>query len=159
MPTVTIWYKILRIRWGYSAVAAGLIVLFCCSPSWGHGSQHRHESVPILVPDRIDTSIRGCDFLSKKDNKWQDLPPDEKEKLRRKYKEWQSLSPEEKDKMRRRMDRLNNMSPREREVYRQLHKKWRHLPPDERQQLQKELDNWENLSPQQQEAIRRRFMN
>lgn len=158
MPTVTIWYKILRIRWGYSAVAAGLIVLLYSCPSWGYGSRLNHDSVTIQAPAHIEKSLPGCEFLSKKGKKWQDLSPEEKEKLRRKYKEWQSLSPEEKDKIRRRMERLNNMSPRERKVYRQLHKKWRHLPPDDRQQLQKELDNWENLSPQKQEAIRRRFM-
>ena len=158
MGIVTIRFKTLRIQWGFSAVAAGLIVLLYSCPSWGYGSRLNHDSVTIQAPVHIDKSLPGCEFLSKKGKKWQDLSPEEKEKLRRKYKEWQSLSPEEKDKMRRRMERLNNMSPGERKVYRQLHKKWRHLPPDERQQLQKELDNWENLSPQQQEAIRHRFM-
>jgi len=158
MPTVTIWYKILRIRWVCSAVAAGLIILFCYSPSWGHGARPHRKSVSILVPDRIDTALPGCEFLSKKGKKWQDLSPEEKKRLRKKYKEWNSLPPEEKEKIRRRMKRLNNMSPRERKSYRQLHKKWQHLPPDERKQLQKELNNWENLSPQEQEAIRRRFM-
>ena len=158
MPTVTIWYKILRFQWGCSALAAGLIVLFCYSPSWGHGSRPHQESATILVPDHIYTSITGCDFLSKKGKKWQDLSPKEKKRLRKKYKEWQSLPPKEKEKIRRRMKRLNNMSPRERKAYQQLHKKWQHLPPSERKQLKKELDNWENLSPRDQEAIRRRFM-
>jgi hypothetical protein len=158
MSIVTIWYKILRIRWGFAVLAAGLIVLFGYGPSWGHGSRPRHESTPILVPERIDASLTGCEFLSKKGKKWDSLSPQEKKKLRKRYKEWQSLSPEEKEKIRRRMKRLNKMSPRERKAYRQLHKKWRHLPPDERKQLEKELNNWENLSPRQQEEIRQRFM-
>ena len=158
MRIVTIWVKIFRIRWGYSAAAAGLMVLLYCCPSWGYGSRPDHEPIPILAPSPIDDSLPGYEFLSKKGEKWQDLSPEKKEKLRRKYKKWQSLSPEEKEKMRRRMNRLKRMSPEERKSYRQLHKKWRHLPPDERQQLQKELDSWENLSPRQQEAIRRRFM-
>jgi hypothetical protein len=158
MGIVKIWFKIRCNRWAYAAVAAGLIGLFYCGPSWSYGSRLHHESVSILVPDHIEASLPGCKFLSKKGKKWEDLSPKEKEKLRKKYKEWQSLSPEEKDEMRQRMKRLKRMSPEERKTYRQLYKKWRHLPPDERQQLQKELDNWENLSPQQQEAIRRRFM-
>ena len=159
MSIVTIWYKILRIRWGFAAAAAGLlIVLFCSALSWGHVTRPHHESAPILVPDRIDASFAGCGFLSKRDKKWQDLSPEEKKKLRKRYKEWQSLPPEEKEKIRQRMQRLNQMSPQERKTYQQLYKKWRHLPPDERQQLQKELNNWENLSPREQEAIRRRFM-
>jgi len=158
MGIVTIRFKILGIQWGFSAVAAGLIVLIYSCPSWGYGSRLNHESVSIQAPARMEKSLPGCEFLSKKGKNWQDLSPEEKEKLRRNYKEWQSLSPKEKGEMRQRMDRLNKMSPREREVYHQLYKKWRHLPPDERQQLQKELDNWENLSPRQQEAIRSRFM-
>ena len=159
MSIVTIWYKILRIRWGFAAAAAGLLIaLFCSAPSWGHVARPHHESAPILVPDRIDASVAGCGFLSKRDKKWQDLSPEEKKKLRKRYKEWQSLPPEEKEKIRQRMKRLNQMSPQERKTYQQLYKKWRHLPPDERQQLQKELNNWENLSPREQEAIRRRFM-
>jgi hypothetical protein len=158
MGIVTIRFKILRIQWGFSAVAAGLIVLICSCPSWGYGFRLNHESVTIQAPAHIEKFRPECEFLSKKGKNWQDLSPEEKEKLRRNYKEWQSLSPKEKSEMRQRMDRLNNMSPREREVYHQLYKKWRHLPPDERQQLKKELDNWENLSPQQQEAIRSRFM-
>ena len=159
MSIVTIWYKILRIRWGFAAAAAGLLIaLFCSAPSWGHVARPHHESAPILVPDRIDASVAGCGFLSKRDKKWQDLSPEEKKKLRKRYKEWQSLPPDEKEKIRQRMKRLNQMSPQERTTYQQLYKKWRHLPPDERQQLQKELNNWENLSPREQEAIRRRFM-
>ncbi len=158
MSIVTIWYKILRIRWGPAALAAGLIVLLCSGPSWGHIARPQHESAPILVPDHINTSFAGCEFVSKSDKKWESLSPEEKKKLRKKYEEWQSLSPEEKEKIRRRMKRLNKMSPQERKTYQQLHRKWRHLPPEDRKQLQKELNNWENLSPQQQEEIRRRFM-
>jgi len=158
MRIVTLWVNIFLMRRGFSAAAAGLVVLLYCFPSWGYGSGLDQESIPILAPAAIDDCGAGYEFLSKKGKKWQDLSPEEKEKLRQKYKEWKSLSPKEKKKMRRRMDRLNNMSPREREVYKKLYRKWRHLPPDERQQLEKELDNWENLSPRQQEAIRRRFM-
>ena len=158
MSIATIWHKTRRIRLGFAVLAAGLLVLFGYGPSWGHGTRPRHESAPILVPDHIDASRTGCDFLSKKGKKWESLSPEEKKQLRKRYKEWQSLPPEEKEKIRRRMKRLNKMSPRERKTYRQLHEKWRHLPPGERKQLEKELNNWENLSPREQEAIRRRFM-
>jgi hypothetical protein len=160
MSIVTIWYKILRIRWGVAALAlaAGLIVWLCGGPSWGHIARPHHESAPILVPDPIDASSARCQFFSKRDKNWERLSPEEKTKLRKKYEEWQSLSPEEKEKIRRRMKRLNKMSPQERKTYQQLHRKWRHLPPEDRKQLQKELNDWENLTPQQQEDIRRQFM-
>jgi len=153
----TVWLKIFRNRWICSA-AAGLAVLLFCSPCWSYGSGLHPEPLSIQPMLPIEGAFSANEVLSKKDKKWKDLSPEEKEKLRRKYKEWQSLSPKEKEKMRRRMDRLNDMSPRERKIYNQLYKKWRHLPPAERKKLERELDNWENLSPRQQEAIRRRFM-
>ena len=158
MRIVTIWFNTIRNRWSYSAIMAVVILLVCYCPSWGHISRLQQESDTILTTHSVAPTFYDCKFLSKKGKKWQDMSPEEKEKLRKRYKEWQSLSPQEKEEIRQRMKRLNKMSPREREVYRQLYHKWRHLPPDERRQLQKELDHWENLSPQQQEAIRRRFM-
>jgi hypothetical protein len=158
MRIVNLWFKTIRNRWSCSAMLAIVILLVYCCPSWGYSPQLHHHTKPGLTAPSITPFFPGCKFLSKKGKKWQDLSPEEREKLRKKYKEWQSLSPQEKDEMRQRMRRLKKMSPQERKVYRQLYKKWRHLPPDERRQLQKELDNWENLSPRQQEAIRRRFM-
>ncbi len=158
MRIVTFLFKTLHLRLIYSAATAGLVIILYCSPLWGYNSKVQHEPAPVLVPDRIEDSLWEYEYLSKRNKKWQDLSPEEKEKARRKYKEWQSLSPEEKATMRQRMNRLKRMSPKERKSYKQLHKKWRHLPPKERKQLQNELDNWENLSPQQQEAIRHRFM-
>ncbi len=158
MRIVTFLFKTLHLRLIYSAATAGLVIILYCSPLLGYSSKVQHESTPFLVPNRIENSFWKCEYLSKRNKKWQDLSPEEKEKARRKYKEWQSLSPEEKATMRQRMNRLKRMSPKERKSYKQLHKKWRHLPPKERKQLQNELDNWENLSPQQQEAIRHRFM-
>lgn len=158
MDWVVIGYKILRIRWIRSALAAGLIVLVGYCPSWGHDARPDSKSVSIQTMERFNVSLGGYELLSKRNKKWEELTPEEKEQMRKKYKEWQSLSPEEKAKIRRHMKRLKNMSPREREAYEQLYEKWRHLPTDERRQLKKELDNWENLSPKQQEAIRRKFM-
>ena len=72
---------------------------------------------------------------------WQDLSPDEQEKMRKKYKEWQSLPPQT------------------RKLYKQLFRQWQHLSPKERKQLQEDLENWENLTPRQRKSIRRRFKN
>ena len=142
-----------------SVLTAGFIVLAGYCPLWGHEARSHHESVFILMSERLDASVAGHAYLAKRGRqRWKDLSPEEQRQLRQKYKEWQSLPPEEKEKIRRRMQRLKNMSPQERESYHQLYRKWRHLPPSERRQLENELNNWENLSPRQQEEIRRRFM-
>ena len=104
MRIVTIGFKILRIRWGCAAMAAGLMVLFSYGPSWSHGIRRDHQTISILAQEPIGASFAGYEFLSKKSKKWKDLSPEEKKQLRKRYKEWQSLPPEEKEKIREEID-------------------------------------------------------
>ena len=154
MRIVNILFKAHFFRLKYSIAAAGMIVLFSCSPLWGYKPGLYHQGPPCLFPDdcngpkagdqliRLDNS-----YLAKRDSRnqhfqqWQDLSPSEQEKMRKKYREWQSLPPQK------------------RKLYKQLFRQWQHLPSKERKQLQKDLDNWDNLSPRQRESIRRRFKN
>jgi mRNA-degrading endonuclease RelE of RelBE toxin-antitoxin system len=153
-------------------VAAGIIVLFFCSPLWGYYPDLHQQRPPVLLPNACkepvaeDQSIRvdNSGFAKRGSNnqlfqQWQDLSPDEQEKMRKKYKEWQSLPPEEQQLIRRRMNQLNKMPSQQRKLYKQLFRQWQHLSPKARKQLQKDLNNWENLTPQQRKSIRRRFKN
>ena len=45
--------------------------------TWGYSSKVQHESAPVLVPDRIEDSLWKCEYLSKRNKKWQDLSPEE----------------------------------------------------------------------------------
>ena len=154
-------FKIHFFRLRYLTVAAGLIVLFCYSPLWGSIADLHHQPSAVLFSDHYKDPLREyfCKRESRNQNfqQWQDLSPQEQEKLRKKYKEWQSLPPEEQQTIRRRMNQLNKMPSQQRKLYKQLFRQWQHLPPNERTQLQKDLDNWENLTPQQKKSIRRRF--
>jgi hypothetical protein len=140
----------------YSTAAAGIIVLFFCSPLllWGYFPDLRQQRPPVSIsstckdPIAEDPSIRfdNGGFAKRGSNnqhfqQWQDLSPDEQEKMRKKYKEWQSLPPQT------------------RKLYKQLFRQWQHLPAKERKRLQEDLENWENLTPQQRKSIRRRFKN
>ncbi len=163
MHIVNILFKILCFRLKYSTVAAGLIVLFSCGPLWGSIPDLQQQSPPVLFSGHYKSPL--AEHLCKRGSRdqhfqqWQDLSPQEQEKMRQKYREWQSLSPEEKQTIRQRMNRLNQMPSQQRNLYKQLFRQWQHLPPDERKQLQKDLDNWEHLSPRQQDSIRHRFKN
>jgi hypothetical protein len=169
MRIVNILFKALCFRLNYST-AAGLIVLLFCSPLWGYSPQRHQKSVAVLLPQNYYNPLTDSQmqqwyngYLCKRGSnnqhhrKWQDLSPQEQEKMRKKYKEWQSLPTEEKQIIRQRMNQLNRMPPQKRNLYKQLFQQWQHLPPEERKQLQNDLDNWDNLSPQQQKSIRRRF--
>jgi len=171
MGIVDILFNLRCFRLKYSIAAAGIIVLFLCSPLWGYIPDLYKQRLPVSFPSTYkgpiagDQLIRIDDFFTKRGSnnqlfqQWQDLSPDEQEKMRKKYKEWQSLPPEEQQLIRRRMNQLNKMPSQQRKLYKQLFRQWQHLSPKERKQIQNDLNNWENLSPQQQKAIRRRFKN
>jgi len=159
----TILFNIHCFRLKFLSAAAGLIVLFYCSPLWGSLPDLHIEPSPVLFSDYGNGPPMEyfCKSGSGNQNfqQWQDLSPKEQEKLRKKYKEWLSLPPAEQQTIRRRMNQLNRMPSQQRNLYKQLFRQWQHLPPDDRRQLQKDLENWENLSPQKQTEIRRRFKN
>ena len=159
-------------RLKYSTAAAGIIVLFFCSSLWGYIPDPHQQRLPASLPSTCKDPIAEDQLIqfdsgvfAKRGSgnqlfqQWQDLSPDEQEKMRKKYKEWQSLPPEEQQLIRRRMNQLNKMPSQQRKLYKQLFRQWQHLSPKERKQLQKDLNNLENLTPQQRKSIRRRFKN
>ena len=172
MRIVNILFNVRWIELIFATVAAGIIVLFFCSPLWGYivNFHQQPPSVSVQKDCKIQTTddrlIRLHDgyFAKRRSSnqdfrQWQDLSPKEQEKLRKKYKEWQALRPAQQQLLRQRMNQLNQMPSQKRNLYKQLFRQWQHLPPKERKQLQKDLNNWENLSPQQRKSIRRRFKN
>ena len=170
MGIVKYMRRALRFGLNYTAAISGLTVLFYCGSLWGYFPDYHQESAPGLLPKIIEDPFSHKELISKKDKKkkeggtynqqnqrWQDLSPEEKDKIRQKYQEWQSLPAEEKQIIRQRMNQLKRMPPQKRNLYQQLFQQWQHISPDERKQLQKDLDNWEGLSPRQKELIRQRF--
>ena len=151
MRIVNILFEVRCFRLKYSTAAAGIIVLFSCSPLWGNIPDLYQQRPPAWLSNDCKGAIADLqliwfnDVLAKRGSsnqhfqQWQDLSPKEQEKLRKKYREWQSLPPQK------------------RKLYKQLFRQWQHLSPKERKQLQKDLNNWENLSPKQRNSIRRRF--
>ncbi|GBC62865.1 hypothetical protein DENIS_3849 [Desulfonema ishimotonii] len=89
--------------------------------------------------------------------KYQNLSPDEKARLRKKLREWESLPPEKQKALRRKMEQLKKMPPEARRIYRQRFEQWQKLPPSEQNALRKKLENWDRLSPKEKKAVRHRF--
>ncbi len=89
--------------------------------------------------------------------KWENLPPEQREQLKRRYDEWQALPPGEKERLRERMDQLKAMPPEARELYQRRFRQWQRLSPDEQNQLQRKLEQWDILPPEEKNSIRRRF--
>ena len=154
MGILDILFNLRCFRLIYSTAAAGIIVLFFCSSLWGYFPDLHQQRPPASHPSTCKDPIAegqltqfDSGVFAKRGSsnqyfqQWQDLSPDEQEKMRKKYKEWQSLPPQT------------------RKLYKQLFRQWQHLSPKERKQLQEDLENWENLTPRQRKSIRRRFKN
>ena len=145
------------------ALIAFILVFFYPGPAWSASPNHGQKEYYIPHPGNFEKLNYFYILLADKRNKetknFNDLSPEEQEKIKKKYKEWESLSPEEKKVLRRRMNQLKQMQPQERELFQQRFRQWQHLAPNERQKLQEHLDRWEDLSPNEREAIRRRFNN
>jgi hypothetical protein len=175
MGIIKLLFNVLKfdLQLNCAAAIASMIVLLYCGPLWGYAPDLFPEVQPVVFAEHHKNSFPPYPSLAKRDKKrwengsgpqdfkkWQELSPEEKEKMREKYQEWESLPPDQKQIFRQRMNQLDNMPPQQRKMYQQLFQQWQHnLSPGERKQLQRDLDNWEQLSPQQKESIRNRFKN
>jgi hypothetical protein len=90
-------------------------------------------------------------------NRYENLSPEDKARLRNRYRQWESLSPEKQQDMRRRMEKWKELPQEDRELLRRRHEQWQELSPQERQGLREKLNRWNDLSPEEQERIRQRF--
>lgn len=93
----------------------------------------------------------------KKRDRYENLPPEEKARLKKNLRQWQSLSPEEQQRMRKKMDQLNQKPPEAQKLYQKRFKQWQQLSPQEQERLKRQLNNWDNLSREEKAAIRGRF--
>ena len=88
---------------------------------------------------------------------YQSLPPEEKDKLKRRFREWQSLPQERKRTLRHRMEKWKQLPPEKREHFQQWFQQWKELSPEEQGLIRKKLERWDILPPDEQEKVRRRF--
>jgi len=88
---------------------------------------------------------------------YQELTPDDKNRLRDRSQKWQSLPPEQQKEMRRRMERYRELPPQDQERYQERYKQWQSLPPEDRDRIRDRLRQWDSLSPQEKEDVRQRF--
>lgn len=90
-------------------------------------------------------------------DRYENLSPEDKARLRNRYREWESLPPEKREDLRRRMEKWKELPPEDRELLRKRHEQWQELSPQERQRLREKLDRWNELPAEEQERVRQRF--
>ena len=127
-------------------------------PPW-YGSLDQLNRAASETLRAIRISGRGGQRPPAEENRdrYDNLSPEDKARLRNRYREWESLPPEKQQDMRRRMEKWKELPQEDRELLRRRHEQWQELPPQERQRLREKLDRWNELSPEEQERIRQRF--
>ncbi len=100
-------------------------------PDWKHLSPAQRETLIASLQQR-----------------WDDAPKDQRDRMLRHAERWQSMTPEQRAKAREGMHRYENMSPEQRRQARALFEQMRALPPEQRQQLR---ERWKQMTPQQRE--------
>ena len=82
-----------------------------------------------------------------------ELTPEEQQKLREKRAKFQELSPEEKARIQKHLKLWKELSPEQQENLRQLQQKLKNATPEQKADLQKKIDQFQQLPPEQQREI------
>lgn len=139
--------------WWASSILGFAITVLSESFSWS--SPHPR----LLVPSLGDGTI--VPFIHRNGS---DRPDDQRqlvigrqEDRQGEIERWESLPPQERQEMQRRMDRWRELSPQDQQLYRKRYRQWQELAPEERQRMKENLRDWDSLSPSEKERIRKRF--
>ena len=76
--------------------------------------------------------------------------------LERRMQHWQQLSPQERQRIRERNERLEQLSPEQRDKLRRNYQRWQRLAPEQRQRLRQRFERYQELSPEQRKQLRER---
>ena len=98
-------------------------------------TQLEHELLDQFVPVLSDYLAVNDDEL-RGGQRWNDLSPDQRERIRERYRRFQELPPDQQARIRERHEWFKSLPPGER---RELREKWKGMTPQERKQLRKEL--------------------
>ncbi|MEZ5483470.1 MAG: DUF3106 domain-containing protein [Porticoccaceae bacterium] len=74
-------------------------------------------------------------FAEHQHRRFEELPPEQQEHIRKRREKFESLSPEEREKIRRARERFRNLSPEQRD---KLREKWKKMTPEQREALKRD---------------------
>jgi hypothetical protein len=86
--------------------------------------------------------------------RWQQLPPEEKERLRERYREYQQLPPEQQQRLRQNLERFRKMDPQQQTQLLERFRRWQQFSPERRENLRRMFRQYQQLDPEQQHQLR-----
>jgi hypothetical protein len=86
---------------------------------------------------------------------WEQLSPQERERIRQQYERWQDLPAAQRQELSERYRQLEALPPAERQALQRRFEAWQRLSPAERSRMQSRLKYWRGLSPAGKEPVLR----
>ena len=88
--------------------------------------------------------------------KWQGLPEEQKEELRKRYQRFKSTDPIQKRKILEKFQHYKNLSPEQKKHVRENWEKFKSEPLEQREKLRKKYKRWQSLSEEQKRSFHER---
>jgi hypothetical protein len=114
------------------------LFLFVLVAGWQRGEAEPTGAPPARTDQPIPPEHR---------QRWEQLSPDERQRLRQQYERWQDLSAAERQELSKRYRQLEALPRAEQEALRRRFEAWLRLSPQERERMQGRLKYWRRLSP------------
>jgi len=99
----------------------------------------------LLIFITISLSITYS-FAETNREKWEKMSPAQKQELREQYKRWQAMPEDQKEVLKKRFKKFQELSPEERQRARDNYNRFKKLPPDKKEKVKSFLKNWSKLS-------------
>src|SRR3990167_3530095 len=103
-----------------------------------------NQSLVMAEESGETVSVQGETIEKKTLEHWQNLSPEEKEKLRGRYKKWQDMDPAKKEEIKSKFQNFKNLSPEQRQKIRKNWSKFQSLPPERKEAIKEKFERWKN---------------
>lgn len=124
----------------------------------GTGYAGEDQTQPAQAPAEGQESAAGSGDVSPEAlRRWQQLSPEQKQKLRGRLEQWKNLEPERKAEIKQRFQQYKQLSPELKEKVRRNWKEIQNLPPERRREMAAKYKQWKQLPPDEKRQIRERF--
>jgi len=135
-------------------LGAALVVLVLClaSPCVAADAQNRGGN-----PEGIQKTRPG-EITPDRLERWRQMTPEERERVRERYRRWKELPPEQQERILERRRRWRELPESERNYLRERREIYRNAWPEEKAVINKFFRRWRELPPERRQALKRKFV-
>jgi len=137
-----------------TVICAWLAAMSACIAFPGASAAQTRDSGARQGEVRVE---RGGEITPEKMERWRNMPPEEKERVRERYKRWKELPPEKRERILERRRQWRELPEGERNFLLQRREIFRDARPEEKVVIRKFFGSWRELPPENRQALKRRI--